>query len=148
MSDLIPAAKGTDAEDIKITEVDDAMEQASDKQVGASVGFAVSQGILPVDMDRGSSFENTGMEQPSSMTTEEVAQQEHEQQESVERTAAQGNANAGVTGHEGLTGATYNSVVSNAGGDALNAAIDIVQKTDEAVGTEERKREKEAAENE
>ena len=148
VSDLIPAAKGTAAEDIRITEVDDAMEQASDKLAVASVGFAVSQGILPVDMDRGSSFENTGMKQPSSMSTEEVAQQEQAQQESVGRTAAQGNGNAGVTGNEGLTGATYNSVVSNAGGDALNAAIDIVQKTDEAVDTEERKREKEAAENE
>ncbi|MBR4908986.1 MAG: hypothetical protein IKZ43_08250, partial [Acidaminococcaceae bacterium] len=115
VSDLIPDAKGTAAEDIKITEVDDAMEQASDKEVGASVGFAVSQGILQVDMDRGSSFENTGMEQPSFMTTQEVAEQVSTWQE-----------NAGE----------------------LNAAVDMGQKTDEAVDTEERKREKEAAENE
>ena len=152
VSDLIPDAKGTASEDIKITEVDDALEQASDKEVVAAVGFAVSQGVLPVDSDRGSSFEVEGMELTTSMTTEDVAQQEDARQESVGRTAAQGNGNAGVTagvtGKEGLTGATDNSVVSNAGGDALNAAVDIVQKTDEAVDTEERKREKEAAENE
>jgi hypothetical protein len=115
VSDLIPGAKGTAAGDIKITEVDDAIEQASDKAVGASVGFAVSQGVLPVDRDRGSSFVNTGMEQPSSMTTQEVAEQVRIRQE-----------NAGE----------------------LNAAIDMVQKTDDTIGTEESKREKEEAENE
>jgi hypothetical protein len=91
VSDLIPGIKGTDAGDIKITEVDDAMEQASDKEIGIAVGFAVSQGVLPVDKDRGSSFENTG---------------------------------------------------------ELNAAVDMVQKTDDTIGTEESKREKEAANNE
>lgn len=91
LSDLIPGIKGTAAGDIKVTEMDDAMEQASDKQAGITVGFAVSQGVLSVDMDRGSSFENTG---------------------------------------------------------ALNAAMDMVQKTDDTIGTEESKREKEAAENE
>ena len=95
--------------------MDDAIEQASDKAVGASVGFAVSQGVLPVDRDRGSSFVNTGMEQPSSMTTQEVAEQVRIRQE-----------NAGE----------------------LNAAIDMVQKTDDTIGTEESKREKEEAENE
>ncbi|MBQ6913481.1 MAG: hypothetical protein IJQ30_04460, partial [Acidaminococcaceae bacterium] len=91
LSDLIPGIKGTAAGDIKVTEMDDAMEQASDKQAGIIVGFAVSQGVLSVDMDRGSSFENTG---------------------------------------------------------ALNAAMDMVQKTDDTIGTEESKREKEAGENE
>ena len=115
VSDFIPGAKGTAAGDIKITEVDDAMEQASDKEVGASVGFAVSQGVLPVDRDRGSSFENTGMEQPSFMTTQEVAEQVRIRQENVGE---------------------------------LNAAIDMVQKTDDTIGTEESKRKEAATENE
>jgi hypothetical protein len=55
------------------------------------------------------------MEQPSSMTTQEVAEQVRIRQE-----------NAGE----------------------LNAAIDMVQKTDDTIGTEESKREKEEAENE
>ena len=91
------------------------MEQASDKEVGASVGFAVSQGVLPVDRDRGSSFENTGMEQPSFMTTQEVAEQVRIRQENVGE---------------------------------LNAAIDMVQKTDDTIGTEESKRKEAATENE
>ena len=143
VSDLIPDAKGTAAEDIRITEVDDAMEQASDIQAIAAVDFAVSQGVLPVDSDRGSSFENTGMNPPPSMTPEEVAQQE-----GSGRIAAQGNGNAGATGNNGLTNATDNGVVSNAGGGELQAAVDMVQKTDDTIGTEESKREKENAENE
>ncbi len=115
VSDLIPAAKGTAAEDIRITEVDNAMEQASDKQAGAAAAFTVAQGILPVDRDRGSSFENSGMKQPSSMTPEEVAEQVNARQE-----------NAGV----------------------LNAAMDVVRKTDDTIGTEESKRKEAATENE
>lgn len=91
MSDLIPALKDAAAEHIRITEMDNAMEQASDKQADIAVGVAVSQGVLPVDRDRGSSFENAG---------------------------------------------------------ELNAAMDMVQKTDDTIGTEESKREKETAENE
>ena len=91
------------------------MEQASDKQAGAAAAFTVAQGILPVDRDRGSSFENTRIEQPSFMTTQEVAEQVRIRQEN---------------------------------GGELNAAIDMVQKTDDTIGTEESKREKEEAENE
>ena len=91
------------------------MEQASDKQAGAAAAFTVAQGILPVDRDRGSSFENSGMKQPSSMTPEEVAEQVNARQE-----------NAGV----------------------LNAAMDVVRKTDDTIGTEESKRKEAATENE
>ena len=61
---------------------------------------------------------------------------------------AQGNGNAGATGNNGLTNATDNGAVSNAGGGELQAAVDMVQKTDDTIGTEESKREKENAENE
>ena len=181
VSDLIPAAKGTAAEDIRITEVDNAMEQASDKQAGAAAAFTVAQGILPVDRDRGSSFENSGMKQPSAMTAQEVAEQVSAQQGNgglpaaqvdgqqgegglpaaqVNDTAgtpgAQVNGNVGITGNEGATGATgngtspagvnENGVASNAGDTgSLNAALDMVQQTDDAVGTEESKKKKGAA---
>ena len=69
---------------------------------------------------------------------------------------AQVNGNVGITGNEGATGATgngtspagvnENGVASNAGDTgSLNAALDMVQQTDDAVGTEESKKKKGAA---
>jgi hypothetical protein len=81
VSDLIPAAKGTDAGEIKINELDNTMEQASDKQAGVGIEFAVSQTILSVDADKKLSFENQGIKQTPSMTPQEVAEQVHAAQQ-------------------------------------------------------------------
>ena len=74
------------------------------------------------------------MKQPPAMTPQEVAEQVHAQQGNGNGVAAQAGGNAV---------ANENGAASNAGvAGAVNAAMDVVQQTDDAVGTEESKRKK------
>ena len=154
LSDIIPGIKGKSGADISVTALDNAMEQARDKRAEVGIEFAVAQTILSVDAEKNLSLENQGMKQPPAMTPQEVAEQVHAQQGNGNGVAAQVNdnagapgapvnGNAGVTGNEGATGITGNGAASNAGvTGAVNAAMDVVQQTDDAVGTEESKRKK------
>ena len=120
LSDIIPGIKGKTGADISVTALDNAMEQARDKRAELGIEFAVAQTILSVDAEKTLSMENRGMKQPPSMTPQEVAEQVHAQQGNGYGVAAQADGNAG----------------------AVNAAMDMVQKTDNTVGTEESKRKK------
>ena len=120
LSDIIPGIKGKTGADISVTALDNAMEQARDKRAELGIEFAVAQTILSVDAEKTLSMENRGMKQPPSMTPQEVAEQVHAQQGNGYGVAAQASSKAG----------------------AVNAAMDMVQKTDNAVGTEESKRKK------
>ena len=164
LSDIIPGIKGMTGANISVTALDNSLEQATDKKAEVGIEFAVAQTILSVDADRNLSLENQGIKQPPAMTPQEVAEQVHAQQgngngvaaqvnDNTGAPVAQVNGNAGVTGNEGATGITGNGVstaaanengaASNTGvGGAVNAAMDVVQQTDNAVGTEESKRKK------
>ena len=134
LSDIIPGIKGKSGADISVTALDNAMEQARDKRAEVGIEFAVAQTILSVDADRKLSLENRGMKQPPAMTPQEVAEQVHAQQGNGNGVAAQAGGNAV---------ANENGAASNAGvAGAVNAAMDVVQQTDDAVGTEESKRKK------
>ena len=129
LSDIIPGIKGMTGANISVTVLDNAMEQARDKRAEVGIEFAVAQTILSVDADRNLSLENRGMKQPPAMTPQEVAEQVHAQQGKGNSVAAQAGGNAGAASNAGVTG-------------AVNAAMDVVQQTDDAVGTEESKRKK------
>lgn len=131
MSDLIPGLKGTEAGNIKITELDNAIAQATPKVTEAGIDFAIAQTILPVDEDGSVSIENNGMKQPPAMTPQEVAEQVSAQQGGGDFPASQVNKN-GAASNAGDTG-------------MLNADVDMVQQMDNAVGTEESKKTKGAA---
>ena len=139
LSDIIPGIKGKSGADISVTALDNAMEQARDKRAEVGIEFAVAQTILSVDADRNLSLENRGMKQPPAMTPQEVAEQVHAQQGKGNGVAAQAGGNAGAASG----GTNENGAASNAGvTGAVNAAMDVVQQTDDAVGTEESKRKK------
>ena len=139
LSDIIPGIKGMTGANISVTALDNAMEQARDKRAEVGIEFAVAQTILSVDADRKLSLENRGMKQPPAMTPQEVAEQVHAQQGNGNGVAAQAGGNAGAAS----AGANENGAASNAGvAGAVNAAMDVVQQTDDAVGTEESKRKK------
>ena len=139
LSDIIPGIKGKSGADISVTALDNAMEQARDKRAEVGIEFAVAQTILSVDADRNLSLENRGMKQPPAMTPQEVAEQVHAQQGNGNGVAAQASGNAGAAS----AAANENGAASNAGvAGAVNAAMDVVQQTDDAVGTEESKRKK------
>ena len=164
LSDIIPGIKGMTGANISVTALDNSLEQATDKKAEVGIEFAVAQTILSVDAEKTMSLENQGMKQPPAMTPKEVAEQVHAQQgngngvaaqvnDNTGAPVAQVNGNAGVTGNEGATGITGNGVstaaanengaASNAGvAGAVNAAMDVVQQTDNAVGTEESKKKK------
>ena len=139
LSDIIPGIKGKSGADISVTALDNAMEQARDKRAEVGIEFAIAQTILSVDADRNLSLENRGMKQPPAMTPQEVAEQVHAQQGKGNGVAAQAGGNAGAASG----GTNENGAASNAGvTGAVNAAMDVVQQTDDAVGTEESKRKK------
>ena len=122
LSDIIPGIKGKSGADISVTALDNAMEQARDKRAEVGIEFAVAQTILSVDAD-----------------PQEVAEQVHAQQGKGNGVAAQAGGNAGAASG----GTNENGAASNAGvTGAVNAAMDVVQQTDNAVGTEESKRKK------
>ena len=139
LSDIIPGIKGTPGADISVMALDNSLEQATDKKAEAGIEFAVAQTILSVDADRNLSLENQGMKQPPAMTPQEVAEQVHAQQGNGNGVAAQSGGNADAAS----VGANENGAASNMGvAGAVNAAMDVVQQADNAVGTEESKRKK------
>ena len=79
------------------------------------------------------------MKQPPAMTPQEVAEQVHAQQGNGNGVAAQAGGNTDAAS----AGANENGAASNTGvAGTVNAAMDVVQQTDNAVGTEESKRKK------
>ena len=114
LSDIIPGIKGMTGANISVTALDNSLEQATDKKAEVGIEFAVAQTI-------------------------EVAEQVHAQQGNGNGVAAQASGNVGAAS----AAANENGAASNAGvAGAVNAAMDVVQQTDNAVGTEESKRKK------
>ena len=139
LSDIIPGIKGMTGANISVTALDNSLEQATDKKAEVGIEFAVAQTILSVDAEKNLSLENQGMKQPPAMTPQEVAEQVHAQQGNGNGVAAQASGNAGAAS----AGANENGAASNTGvAGTVNAAMDVVQQTDNAVGTEESKRKK------
>ena len=135
VSDIVPEAKGKNGGDIPIQALLNEQALAEDPLPDAERQM-LSRELKGDDTVK---LENNGMNQPPGMTPQEVAEQVN---------AQQGNSGAPVTEANSNAGANGNASASENGGSTLNVVMDAVQKTDNAIGTEESERKKGAKEDE